>query len=180
MTKTKVASRRPVVVEAREPEAPDAWRRRQGAPVLIVAILIAAVLGTGLAMDKALEPQIPAALAGCNTSTQLGPHDFIGPQPICITANHSYEATVNTTQGPFVIHLHPEIAPVTVNNFIVLAIHGYYDHLTFWKSEDWVVQTGDPGGDGRGGPGYGLREEPNVNPPWGWRQSEWPASRTAL
>ena len=36
---------------------------------------------------------------------------------------------MNTTQGPIVIQLHPEIAPVTVNNFIVLAIHGYYNGL---------------------------------------------------
>jgi len=153
-------------VEVDEGELPEAWRRRPWAPVLIVAVLIAAVLGSGLLVDRALAPQIPAPLAGCRTSVQIAPHEFIGRQPICITANNTYTAMVNTTQGPVVIQLHPEIAPVTVNNFIVLAIHGYYDGLPFWKSEDWVVQGVDPRGDGRGGPGYSLPDEPSTTP-WG-------------
>jgi cyclophilin family peptidyl-prolyl cis-trans isomerase len=166
VTKAKVAPRRPAVAESVEPDLQERLRGRAWAPILIVAIVVAAVLGTGLLVDKALQPQVPAALAGCQTSTQIAPHEFIGPQPICITATGKYEATVNTTQGPVVIQLHPEIAPVTVNNFIVLAIHGYYNGLTFWKSEDWVVQSGDPLGNGRGGPGYSLPGEPS-NDPWG-------------
>jgi cyclophilin family peptidyl-prolyl cis-trans isomerase len=166
VTKAKVAPRRPAVAEAVEPDLQEPLRGRAWAPILIVAILVAAVLGTGLLVDKALQPQVPAALAGCQTSTQIATHEFIGPQPICITASGRYEATVNTTQGAVVIQLHPEIAPVTVNNFIVLAIHGYYNGLTFWGSEDWVVQGGDPLGNGRGGPGYSLPDEPS-NDPWG-------------
>jgi cyclophilin family peptidyl-prolyl cis-trans isomerase len=167
MSKAKVTARRPVAVEVDEAELPEAWRRRAWAPVLIVAILIAAVLGAGVLVNKALEPQVPAALAGCRTSTQIAPHTFIGPQPMCITATNSYQATVNTTQGAIVIKLLPEIAPVTVNNFIVLATHGYYNGLTFWNTQDWVVQGGDPRGDGRGGPGYSLPSEPNAAPGWG-------------
>jgi cyclophilin family peptidyl-prolyl cis-trans isomerase len=53
---------------------------------------------------------------------------------------------------------------VTVNNFVVLAIHGYYNGLGFWKAEDWVVQGGDPRGDGRGGPGYSLPDETTITP----------------
>ncbi|MHB8590067.1 MAG: peptidylprolyl isomerase [Candidatus Dormibacteraceae bacterium] len=166
MTKAKIAPRRRGVVETDTAELPEAWRGRQWAPILIVAVVIAAVLGTGLLVDKALEPQVPAALAGCKTSTQIAPHEFIGPQPICITASHTYQATVNTTQGAIVIQLQPEIAPITVNNFIVLAIHGYYNGLSFWKSENWVVQGGDPLGNGRGGPGYGLPDESSTDP-WG-------------
>jgi len=161
VTKAKVAPGRPVPAEVEAPELPAIWRGRQWAPLLIGALVIGTVLGTGLLVDKALEPQVPAALSGCQTSTQIAPHEFIGPQPICITASHTYQATVNTTQGAIVIQLHPEIAPVTVNNFIVLAIHGYYNGLSFWKSEDWVVQGGDPLGNGRGGPGYALPEEPS-------------------
>jgi cyclophilin family peptidyl-prolyl cis-trans isomerase len=166
VTKAKVASRRPVVADEDETNLPEAWRRRPWLPILIVGVLIAVVLGAGLLLNKALEPQVPAALAGCKTSTQIGPKDFIGPQPMCITANHTYTATINTTQGNIVIQLHPEIAPTTVNNFIVLSIHGYYNGLNFWKSEDWVVQGGDPRGDGRGGPGYSLRDEPSTDH-WG-------------
>ena len=164
--KAKTAPRRPAPADLDEPELPEAWRRRPWAPVLIVGVLIAAVLGTGLLVNRALAPQVPAPLAGCQTSVQIAPHQYIGRQPICINAANTYTATVTTTQGQFVIQLHPEIAPVTVNNFIVLAIHGYYDGLTFWKSEDWVLQGGDPRGDGRGGPGYNLLDEPSTKP-WG-------------
>ena len=167
MTKAKVAARRPVVAApADEAQLPEAWRRRPWVPVLIIGALVAVVLGSGLLVDRALNPALPAALAGCTTSTQIAPHEFIGPQPICISATHTYQATLITTQGQIVIQLHPEIAPVTVNNFIVLATHGYYNGLTFWKSEDWVVQAGDPKGDGTGGPGYSLPDEPSTDA-WG-------------
>lgn len=107
---------------------------------------------------------MPPALANCVTSTRIAPHEFLGPQPMCITATQKLQATITTSQGDIVIQLHPEVAPVTVNNFVVLAIHGYYTGLTFWKAEDWVVQGGDPRGDGRGGPGYTLPEETTTTP----------------
>jgi cyclophilin family peptidyl-prolyl cis-trans isomerase len=166
VSKAKVAARRPVAAERVEADHLEVLHGRLWAPILIAAVVVGVVLGTGLLVDKALEPQVPAALAGCQTSTQIAPHEFIGPQPICISPLNTYQATVNTTQGPIVIQLHPEIAPVTVNNFIVLAIHGYYNGLPFWKSEDWVIQGGDPLGNGRGGPGYSLPDEPSANQ-WG-------------
>jgi cyclophilin family peptidyl-prolyl cis-trans isomerase len=166
VSKAKLAARKPAVAQPDEADLPEAWRRRPWVPVLIVLVLVVAVLGAGLLVDRALQPPVTAGLAGCQTSTQIAPHAFVGPQPMCITATHTYQATINTSQGPIVIQLHPQIAPVTVNNFVVLASHGYYNGLTFWKSEDWVVQSGDPRGDGRGGPGYGLPDEPSTDQ-WG-------------
>jgi len=147
-------------------DVPDAWRRRPWIPVLIMGILIAAVFGAGEAMNQALKPVVPAALAGCKTSTQLAPHQFSGAQPICIAADGKYQATISTTQGQIVVKLLPDRAPVTVNNFIVLAVNGYYTGLSFWKAEGWVLQGGDPNGDGRGGPGYTLPEEPTPDLTW--------------
>ena len=167
MSKAKTPVRRPVAIEADDdPVLPEAWRRRPWVPVLISGIVIAAVLGSGLLVEQAMRTPRPTAVDGCVTSTQVGPHQFIGRQPICISAAHTYQATVNTTQGAVVIQLFPQIAPVTVNNFIVLALDGYYDGMP-WKTEDWVVQSGDPNGDGTGGPGYTLPEEPNIAPAWG-------------
>lgn len=167
MSKAKQLSRRaPVTAEDETVAIPAAWRKRAWVPVLIMAIVIAAALGSGLAIDQALKPSQPSALAGCKTAPQIGPHVFIGPQPICIVPTRKYQAVINTTQGQIVVQLLPEIAPVTVNNFVVLAVSGYYNGLIFWKSEDWVVQGGDPNGDGRGGPGYTLPDEPNTTPSW--------------
>lgn len=164
MTKAKVTARKPVVEAPEEPEF--TWGRRSWVTLLGMAVLVGAVLGSGLLMNKVLELPVPQALAGCRTSPQIAPREYLGPQPMCISATATYDATVTTTQGPVVIRLHPEVAPVTVNNFIVLAIHGYYNGLTFWKSEDWVVQGGDPRNDGSGGPGYSLPDEPG-HTAWG-------------
>jgi cyclophilin family peptidyl-prolyl cis-trans isomerase len=166
VSKAKVPARRTVVASTDEgTELPHARSRRPWIPLLIAAIVVAAALGSGLAIDQALKTPRASALAGCVTSTQTGPHTFIARQPICIVPSSTYQATVNTTQGQVVIQLHPEIAPVTVNNFIVLALNGYYNGMP-WATQDWVVQSGDPTGDGRGGPGYTLPDEPNTTPVW--------------
>ena len=61
------------------------------------------------------------------------------------------------------IELYPEDAPKTVENFVTLAKKGFYDGLTFHRVvPDFVVQGGDPKGDGTGGPGYRVKAEFNT------------------
>ena len=56
--------------------------------------------------------------------------------------------------------LYPEIAPNTVNNFITLINKGYYDGLIFHRViKGFMLQGGDPDGNGMGGPGYSIRGE---------------------
>lgn len=60
----------------------------------------------------------------------------------------------------FKAELYPEKAPNTVNNFVALVGHGFYDGLTFHRViEGFMIQGGDPVGNGTGGPGYGIRGE---------------------
>lgn len=62
--------------------------------------------------------------------------------------------------GTIEAELYPHIAPNTVNNFISLANSGFYDGLTFHRViKDFMIQGGDPNGDGTGGPGYSIRGE---------------------
>lgn len=61
------------------------------------------------------------------------------------------QATVHTSKGSFVIALDPTSAPKTVENFISKAKSDFYKDLTFHRVEDWVVQGGDPDGNGTGG-----------------------------
>ena len=56
--------------------------------------------------------------------------------------------------------LYPEIAPNTVNNFISLVNKNFYDGLTFHRViRGFMIQGGDPDGNGMGGPGYGIKGE---------------------
>ena len=72
------------------------------------------------------------------------------------------ETTLQTNHGPIKVELFPEDAPKTVGNFQDLAAKGFYDGLTFHRViEDFMIQGGDPTGDGTGGPGYTFEDEPN-------------------
>jgi cyclophilin family peptidyl-prolyl cis-trans isomerase/HEAT repeat protein len=73
--------------------------------------------------------------------------------------------TVSTSKGKFTMELHFEIAPLTVLNFVSLVKDKYYDGLSFHRVvPNFVVQGGDPRGDGSGGPGYMIRCEYTSTP----------------
>lgn len=74
-------------------------------------------------------------------------------------------AVVTTSKGSFTIALLPDEAPLTVDNFVQLARKGYYRNIVFHRVvPNFVIQGGDPRGDGSGGPGYAIRCEVNEVP----------------
>ena len=73
-----------------------------------------------------------------------------------------YTATIRTDKGEIVVRLYADIAPKTVNSFVFLAQQKFFDGLTFHRVvKDFVIQGGDPTGNGSGGPGYETEDEPN-------------------
>ena len=69
-------------------------------------------------------------------------------------------AIVSTTKGSFTIELLPDDAPLTVDNFVQLTKRGYFRGVTVHRVvPNFVIQDGDPRGDGNGGPGYSIRCE---------------------
>jgi cyclophilin family peptidyl-prolyl cis-trans isomerase len=82
------------------------------------------------------------------------------PPPLNLQEGAVYTATLDTSCGEIVIELDAEAAPITVNNFVFLARKGFYDGLTFHRTvPGFVIQGGDPSGDGSGGPGYQFADE---------------------
>lgn len=74
--------------------------------------------------------------------------------------NTGHYATIETDRGNIVVELYPNVAPKTVANFDKLSKDGFYNNLTFHRVEPgFVVQGGDPSGNGTGGPGYDLPAE---------------------
>ncbi len=74
--------------------------------------------------------------------------------------NGMTKATIETNKGTFVFELYTEKAPITTANFIKLAKSGFYDGLTFHRYEPgFVIQGGDPKGDGTGGSDENIKLE---------------------
>ncbi len=68
--------------------------------------------------------------------------------------------TIQTENGKIEIELYPDIAPNTVNNFLSLIRKKFYDGTTFHRIiPNFMIQGGDPHGNGTGGPGYCIKGE---------------------
>jgi len=85
---------------------------------------------------------------------------FDAAPPMVIDPAKTYTATMVTSHGTLEIVLDPLAAPVTVNSFVYLARFHYYDDVIFHRIiPGFVLQGGDPGGTGTGGPGYRFDDE---------------------
>ncbi len=78
-----------------------------------------------------------------------------------LQAGEAATATVETSCGSFEIKLDTKNSPKTANSFAFLAEKGFYDGTTFHRvAPGFVIQGGDPLGNGQGGPGYSVTEAP--------------------
>jgi peptidyl-prolyl cis-trans isomerase B (cyclophilin B) len=81
-----------------------------------------------------------------------------------IQPGKTYTATMVTSCGTIQISLDTKLAPNTVNSIVFLAEHHFYDGLTFHRiAKGFVIQGGDPAGNGSGGPGYTTLDAPPAN-----------------
>lgn len=88
------------------------------------------------------------------------PMSWDSPPAMEIDNAKSYEAEITTSKGTFTIELYAKDAPKTVNNFVFLSKQGFYNNVIFHRIiESFMIQTGDPEGTGRGGPGYSFEDE---------------------
>ena len=100
-----------------------------------------------------------SALAPLNPPSNV--HVYSAPPPMQIDQAKLYAATITTGRGTMVLCLDPKLAPLSVNNFVALARNHFFDGLRFHRVvAGFVVQSGDPAGDGSGGPGYTFKDEP--------------------
>ena len=82
-----------------------------------------------------------------------------------VAPTFSPRAFIETDKGIIEIELAVLDAPLTVSNFITLARQGFFNGVAIHRVvPDFVVQDGDPRGDGEGGPGYTIRDELNQRP----------------
>ena len=150
----------------------------------------AAILGALARYDRSVaEPALAAALADKDWAVRVRAAELletidparetaraIRPAPTTfsedvyaaaevMTPPYSTRVYVDTDKGSFEIELAVLDAPLTVHSFVTLARKGYFDGLAVHRVvPGFVVQDGDPRGDGEGGPGYTIRDEINQRP----------------
>jgi cyclophilin family peptidyl-prolyl cis-trans isomerase len=107
-------------------------------------------------------PTAAAAACGSDAPKAAGKEKptYEEPPKMTIDPEKTYTATMRTSCGTIVLDLFADRTPETVNNFVTLARDGFYDGLTFHRIvPGFVIQGGDPKGDGTGGPGYQFQDE---------------------
>lgn len=143
--------------------------------VAIAGVVVIAWIGGAFDAEEVVAPAPTTAPAGdadgdADSDVPAGcpaPDDsesqrrqFDEPPPMCLDDDVEYSAVVDTNFGEYTIELDADAAPLTVNNFVVLARYQYFDDTRCHRIiPDFVVQCGDPTGTGTGDPGYRFADE---------------------
>jgi peptidyl-prolyl cis-trans isomerase B (cyclophilin B) len=133
--------------------------------LLALCALLLGACGSGDKGEATPTPQSAQAVqdkTGCDAASAPKARTARVPKPSTrLSADKTYVATVSTNCGDFEITLDSERAPRTGGSFAYLARKGFFDNTTFHRVEpNFVIQGGDPHGDGTGGPGYTVVEAP--------------------
>jgi peptidyl-prolyl cis-trans isomerase B (cyclophilin B) len=162
---------RPTSSPAPEPAPLQTRPLWAGVIALVVVVLVA---GAGIAITISQRPDLTGPFARCSAAAQLAPGLYTAAPQMCINTKKNYTVDIETTKGLFTVQLLAGQSPKTVNNFVVLALNGYFNGLRFFDTRDWEVRTGDPTDSGKGGPGYTLPPEPIA------KNESWPTGSLAM
>lgn len=140
---------------------------RRLAAVCFVGVRKTALLGMGalvLLAGCGGGDKEKVAAGGCETATEASSPPQAEPRKapkLKLDAGKTYLAKIQTSEGTFAVTLDSKRYPKTSASFVALARDCFYNGLTFHRvAQGFVIQGGDPAGDGSGGPGYLVRERP--------------------
>ena len=138
--------------------------------VVVIVIFLFATKGknTNDTFIPSPSPVASPSVAIINQSPKTNPNTLgkkiypAPPLPLSESELQNKKAVIETDKGQFTIELSSD-TPLTSSNFIFLAQEKFFDGLTFHRKEEgFVIQGGDPRGDGTGGPGYAFADEPVI------------------
>jgi cyclophilin family peptidyl-prolyl cis-trans isomerase len=144
-------------------DAPDRrWIILAGFAVVAAVVVGAILIGRSGGDD---EGSGTASAEGCEQVEKPKPkHISLKAPKQTVKRGEELSARIETSCGDFTIALDSKRAPKTVNSFVYLSEKGFYDGLAFHRiSPGFVIQGGDPVGNGTGGPGYSVDEKPPAN-----------------
>ena len=145
-------------LEAAEKKAKRKLIYKSVAGIIVVAIIVTVgFYGTGYAKKTFLNNKQTK-----KSEAKVERKSYTKEPDMKIDVNKKYIAKFTTNKGNFEAELFVKDAPKTVNNFVFLARENFYNGLTFHRViKDFMIQGGDPKGDGSGGPGYKFADEFN-------------------
>jgi peptidyl-prolyl cis-trans isomerase B (cyclophilin B) len=118
----------------------------------IVAALIVATMAVGCSAPAQTPPPTPSPTTASTCPTS---------QPDPLPAGKNRIVTIETSKGSIQITVSGNLAPIAAGNFVALATCGFYDGVVFHRLvPGFVIQGGDPKGNGTGGPGYTIADDP--------------------
>ena len=135
------------------------WYIVGGLAALFIIIFLVKNQGRNTYLDESTNQVVTSKVSDESTG-ETTMTDSKGPA-MTIDENKTYTATLKTEKGDIVVELTAKKTPVTVNNFVTLARKGFYDNTVFHRViKGFMIQGGDPDGNGTGGPGYKFDNEP--------------------
>jgi len=133
--------------------------------IIVVAGIILAIIVFAI-RSRGKEESIPAKSESINLEqmqeekTTMDKTALDAPK-MQINKSKTYKAILSTTAGKITLKLFADKTSITVNNFVYLARKDFYDKTVFHRViKGFMIQGGDPKGDGTGGPGYTFDDEP--------------------
>jgi len=130
--------------------------------IVYIIILFGVIIGTVLLFSQKTQDNLvkDTMKRDVTDSSNIPTGSYTSPPKMEIDINRKYTADIITSLGEIQIELFSKETPVTVNNFIFLSKQGFYDNTIFHRIiKDFMIQGGDPKGDGTGGPGYRFADE---------------------
>ena len=153
-----------------------------GGAIIVIAIVAGLLLldpfgggsGTGASASASPGASASAGASAPGASTSPGGSAAAGScptsQPPALPAGQTRTVTLTTPKGAMALKMEADLSPIAAGNFVALASCGFYDGTVFHRTPTlqdgtpFVIQGGDPDGNGSGGPGYTIQDEPVTTP----------------
>jgi len=127
----------------------------------IAVVVVAAVIVIGNPFGTPTATPSSSPVAQATPAASHGDGTCPTSQPASLKAGEAYDVTITTKLGDIVMRIDGALAPIATGNFVALVKCHFYDGIVFHRlMPGFVIQGGDPAGNGSGGPGYSIQDDP--------------------
>jgi cyclophilin family peptidyl-prolyl cis-trans isomerase len=159
------AAKRATGVRPKAVRGRTSGRPNRGFNPVVLGLAVAAIVVVAgvIVLGNPFGAPSPSASGAASQAAVASHGDGTCPtsQPTSLSASDVRTVTIQTDKGTIVMRIDGSRAPIATGNFVALAACHYYDGITFHRLvPGFVIQGGDPAGDGSGGPGYTIKDDP--------------------